>query len=245
MLLHRDAAQPGTGGGAEENAAVGSACGERSAHESSSFCTRQAKPRGLVSRDRAGSGALRRMTPQEGRRGHDFRCRPVANRGSEHHLRAARRPDSGRQARQFAHPARQGDCAGRRVRLRQIGHQPGGHGHPAADGERHRADPVLRSRAILGDHRHPEAAARRPGDPGAARQPHRQDLPGADDLAVAAAHDRQPDRRSRCRSTPTSTRPSSRERTEEMLGLVGFPEPERAPTTCIRSSCRAACASAP
>ena len=40
-------------------------------------------------------------------------------------------------------------------------------------------------------------APRLRGDARHSRQPHRQDLPGADDLAVAAAHDRQPDRRGR------------------------------------------------
>ena len=39
--------------------------------------------------------------------------------------------------------------------------------------------------------------------------------------------------------------PNAGNSTEDMLGLVGFPESRTAPTTCIRSSCRAGCASAP
>ena len=43
----------------------------------------------------------------------------------------------------------------------------------------------------------------------------------------------------------TATKAERRERTIEMLNLVGFPDPETRRSTCIRSSCRAACASAP
>ncbi len=71
-------------------------------------------------------------------------------------------------------------------------------------------------------------AARRAGDPRHPRQPHRQDLPGADDLAVAAAHHRQPGRARSSRSTTTCDHDERRTRTEEMLGLVGFPDPHRA-----------------
>ena len=70
------------------------------------------------------------------------------------------------------------------------------------------------------------------------------DLPGADDVAVAAAHDRRPDRRGAVASITDVRQGERRERTEEMLRLVGFPDPQRALSTCIRSSCRAACASA-
>ena len=41
-----------------------------------------------------------------------------------------------------------------------------------------------------------------------------------------------------------ATKDERRAKTEEMLGLVGFPKPS-APMTCIRSSFRAVCASAP
>ena len=91
--------------------------------------------------------------------------------------------------------ARRHRGAGRRIGLGQVGVSPGDHGHPAA----HRAD---HSGAILfadpatgavGRHRQLDRpAARDAGDP---RRPHLDHLPGADDLAVAAPHDRRPDRR--------------------------------------------------
>jgi peptide/nickel transport system ATP-binding protein len=71
------------------------------------------------------------------------------------------------------------------------------------------------------------------------------DLPGADDVAVAAAHDRRPDQRvpMRIHFRPRSRR--VRERCEDMLGAASAsPIRKQAPTTCIPSSCRAACASA-
>ena len=59
------------------------------------------------------------------------------------------------------------------------------------------------------------------------RQPHRDDLPGADDLPQPGAHDRRPDRRS-------GAHPQRRERTrrrcaraDEMLRLVRIPDAER------------------
>ena len=78
------------------------------------------------------------------------------------------------------------------------------------------------------DGRYPADAARRRGNPRHSRRPHRQDLPGADDLAVAAAHDRQPDRRGSAHPYATRRKAEQRARTEEMLGLVGFPDPKRA-----------------
>ena len=79
--------------------------------------------------------------------------------------------------------------------------------------------------------------------PGAARRPHRHDLPGADDVAVAGPHHRQPDRggaaaaHSRWRGRKRGTRP------RRCWGWSAS-RIRRAPTTCIRSSCRAGCASA-
>ena len=60
------------------------------------------------------------------------------------------------------------------------------------------------------------------GDP---RQPHRHDLPGADDLLLAAPHDRRPDRRGARRAPDGQRRRRSARRTIEMLRLVEFPRP--------------------
>ena len=71
---------------------------------------------------------------------------------------------------------------------------------PRAGQHHRRRDPVHRSANEPAEHRRSRRA--RPRDGGEfraiARRPHRHDLPGADDLAVAAAHDRQPDRARRC-----------------------------------------------
>ena len=74
----------------------------------------------------------------------------------------------------------------------------------------------------------PGAAGRRRGDAAArARQPHRHDLPGADDLAQPAAHDREADRRGAVRAQGARPRARPRARTLELLRLVGLPEAER------------------
>ena len=46
--------------------------------------------------------------------------------------------------------------------------------------------------------------------------------------SVTAPHDRQPGMPKSCRSTPICPATERRERTEDMLGLVGFPNPHRA-----------------
>ncbi len=70
------------------------------------------------------------------------------------------------------------------------------------------------------------------------------DLPGANDVAVAAPHDRQPDRRGRCRSTRDAGEGRARGNTEGDAGARRLPQSETRLSTCIRSNCRAACASA-
>ena len=66
-----------------------------------------------------------------------------------------------------------------------------------------------------------EADARR------ARQRHRDDLPGADDLAQSGAHHRQPDRGGRCCCTKTSAASRPGTKAIEMLRLTRIPEPEQ------------------
>ena len=110
-------------------------------------------------------------------------------------------------------------------------------------------DPVRAIRAIKAPvDRHRQARPRRPRD---ARDPRRRDLdhlPGADDLAVAAAHRRRPDRRGGraawrrpAQRHPFARRPDQRggqrrpqaaaprsRADRDMLRLVGFPDPKRA-----------------
>ena len=57
-----------------------------------------------------------------------------------------------------------------------------------------------------------------------ARQPYRHDLPGADDVAEPAAHDREADQRGAARAQAASAARAARARTLELLRLVGLPE---------------------
>ena len=126
----------------------------------------------------------------------------------------------------------------------QIGHRPGDHGDPAAGRADHRrTHPVHRSTEQAAEHRRSRRARlRQQRVPGVARRPHRHDLSGADDVAVAAAHHRQPDRARRCSCT---SRWRGRKRGTRPRRCWGWSASRiRAkPTTCIRSSCRAGCGS--
>ena len=64
-----------------------------------------------------------------------------------------------------------------------------------------------------------------PPDPRAA---HLDDLPGADGVAVAAAHDRRPGERGAVPAPSGRPQGEGMGSTEEMLRLVGFPDPARA-----------------
>ena len=79
--------------------------------------------------------------------------------------------------------------AGRRIRLRQDSHLPQHPGHPAARGEGGRRLHPVRPGGGGGQSAAPAAVgpARHP------RQPHLDDLPGADERAVAAPQHRRPD----------------------------------------------------
>ena len=63
------------------------------------------------------------------------------------------------------------------------------------------------------------------------RRPHLDHLPGADDLALAAAHDRRPDRRGAAPAPRGRPPPRRASWTIEMLRLVGFPDPSSAVRT--------------
>ena len=86
------------------------------------------------------------------------------------------------------HPEGRDGGAGRRVRLRQIGHRALGDEAAALSvgAASFRLDPVQGPGS---------AAAFGKRDPPRARQRHHHHLPGADDLAQSAAHDREADRR--------------------------------------------------
>ena len=78
--------------------------------------------------------------------------------------------------------------AGRRVRLRQVGDRAVGDEAPAVS--------VRESSVRQHPLRRPgPAQAHRARDPPGSRQPHLDHLPGADDVAQSAAHDREADRR--------------------------------------------------
>ena len=69
---------------------------------------------------------------------------------------------------------------------------------PRSGDHHQRRGPVRRPAARRQGRRHRATAGRQRGDAGDPRRPHLDHLPGADDLAVAAAHDRQSGRRSAC-----------------------------------------------
>ena len=106
---------------------------------------------------------------------------------------------------------------------------PAAAGEPKVSGEVH-----FEGRDLL------KIAAERAARP--ARRAARDDLPGADDLAQSGLHDRQPDHRGDP-APPGLDAATARARAIEVLQLVRIPAPRSASTT-IRTSCRAACASA-
>jgi microcin C transport system ATP-binding protein len=127
--------------------------------------------------------------------------------------------------------------AGRRVRFRQIGHAlsilkllP----YPAA-----RIRPAAFSSRAANCSTMPEREIRKH-----ARQRHFDHLPGADDLAQSAAHDREADRRDPAAAQRPSRQSAARARTLELLTQVGIPDPETSGWRAIRINCPAASASA-
>ena len=122
--------------------------------------------------------------------GADRRPRPVDR------VRQPRRADPGARPRVVSHRARGNARAGRRVGLRQVGDGASDHAHPAAQRDDHvRRDPVHAARREAASARHRARRPRRTEDAAHSRPPHLDDLPGADGLAVAAAHDRRPGQR--------------------------------------------------
>ncbi len=88
---------------------------------------------------------------------------------------------------------------------------------------------LFRDPAIGRGHRHRRARPRQQAHARDPRRPHLDHLPGADDLAVAAAHGRRPGRREALRlHRDVPRRKDALALTAEMLRLVGFPDPEQA-----------------
>ena len=129
-----------------------------------------------------GEETLERPTPVDSRPVDRFQIR-------RRRLPRRRRPVVRRAERQDGRPRR-------RIRLRQVGDRAGDPAHPA-EGRPHRRriDPVRRSGERRAAARHRGARSRGRDHPGLARRPDRDDLPGADDLALAAAHGRRPGQR--------------------------------------------------
>ena len=118
-------------------------------------------------------------------------------------VRQSRHARAGAVACLVPHSCRIHRGARRRVGVRQVGDRAGDPGDPAVDGARdERRDPVLRARHDQGAGRHHQARARRPQDPAHPRPSHLDDLPGADGVAVAAAHDRRPGERGAVPASP-------------------------------------------
>ena len=115
----------------------------------------------------------------------------------------------------------------RRIRLRQVGDRAGDPAHPA-EGRPHRRriDPVRRSGERRAAGRHRGARSRRRDHPGLARRPDRDDLPGADDLALAAAHGRRPGQRGAACCTATSSKAEALDRCRRRLRPGRLPRSE-------------------
>ncbi len=71
------------------------------------------------------------------------------------------------------------------------------------------------------------SSARPSGHAGPARQRHRDDLPGADDVAEPGVHDRRPDRRRPAADIAASAAARRRQRAIAMLRKVRMPAPEQ------------------
>ena len=142
------------------------------------------------------------------------------------------------------YPQRENGGACRRVRLGQVGDRAGHPPDPVEQGpDRERIDPLQRS-VERKDRRHrvPGAGERRHAR--SSGRAHRHDLPGADDLAVAAPHHRRPDFRSA--DDPRRRGSGQGEPAHHGSARAGrLPRSRSEPSRPIRSSSPAACASAP
>ncbi len=130
-----------------------------------------------------------------------------------------------RPSRSSANRARENPSSARRswASCREIGRDHAGR------------DPVRRPAHARRRHRHRQARSRRPRDARHPRRPHLDHLPGADDVALAAAHDRRPGHRG-------AAPPSRRDRgggealAEEMLRLRRLSRPAQgAPHLSVRA----------
>ena len=180
--------------------------------------------------------------PAGARSGSDERS--AAGRRSARPVRHPGRLHRGGPRRQLPHARRLDRGAGRRIRLGQIGRQPEHPAHPAAQRrDQPRRDPVRRPARLGRAGRPRQAAGRRSGDAGDPRRPDLDHLSGADELAVAAAHDRRPGRRgAAAASQRRRRRGQGADRRDAAPGRVS--RSASGPGAAIRSNCRAGCGSA-
>ena len=127
---------------------------------------------------------MRRRSPIWNRSAYEPRSddRPAPHRGFACPVRYAGRLYRGGQGRQLPHAGRLDGGAGRRIRLPQRR-------------DRARQDPLCRPARRRYIRRPRPAAGRRSRDAGDPRRPDFDHLSGADEFAVAGAHDRRPGRR--------------------------------------------------
>ena len=169
-------------------------------------------------------------------RARDDRRPADRDRGSAGHLPWRRRPHHACRRQRRPQRRQWRDARpGRRIRLRQERHLARHHGPVVeAIGRGHRLDPLRRLRSA-------RCARRDPARP--ARQPAGDDLPGADDLAQSELHDRRADHRD---DPAPSRRLAARRARARDRAAAPRPHPlaRTARSTNIRTSSRAACASA-
>ena len=99
---------------------------------------------------------------------------------------------------------------------------------PTTGAHHARSDPACRSGVQRGPRRPCPPRSGGPALPQDSRAAHLDDLPGADAVAVAAAHGRRPGERGAVPAPPGCRKDEGMRQTAEMLRLVGFPDPERA-----------------
>ena len=152
-------------------------------------------------------------------------------------LHRGRRHPRGRR-RQLRGGARRDARHRRRIRLRQERHRAVDHAPAAAQerARRRRARSASRAATCLA-----LGEAEMRADP---RQPHRHDLPGADDLPQSGAHDRRADRRGGAHPRGVCRPTRALARADGNAAAGAHSRRRSAASTTIRTSSPAACASA-
>ena len=170
-----------------------------------------------------------------------------AGRRSQGVVQPAQPPCGSGQGRLLPRACRQDGRAGGGVGLGQDGHLPGGHGAAAEGGAHHqRSHPVSTTRNKPGDAPVDIAALDRDGGTMRHLRGGRIGMIFQEPMSsLSPVHTIGNQVEEALRLHQPVAHGKARGETEHLLDLVGFKNPKRAPTTCIRSSCRAACASAP